>query len=384
MQASGSQVRDHPGRIHSAEARGHSLTKGPGSAHGLEAKNGRQQFNHWPTLLAVFLVVFVGWLDWNTGWEFSLFVFYAVPIFMVVWYGHLYTAILFALVCSGVWWIANEHEHPYATGWGYLWASLSRMAYFLFVAVGGAALRVKRNAERDRLEALERASELEREIVRISEEEQQRIGRDLHDGICQHLAGIKCALGIVRHGLEVKGVPQHSELRNIESMLKDAVTNTRDLARGISPVMNNEAGLAAALQDLCATASSMYPAKVNFQYDGDVSVHDPQRALHLYRIAQEALANALRHSGGDAINITLDGDENALMLSIVDNGRGIQDPVTRISGMGLRTMEYRARAIGAEFHVDAMPQSGTAVLCRVPRLKTRSEKETMGAPSQGL
>lgn len=367
MQASGSQVRDYPGKIHPADVPGTSMAKDERIAHGPGEKAGRQSFQHWPTLLAVFLVAFVGWLDWNTGWEFSLFVFYAVPIFLVVWHGQLFVAILFALVCSGVWWMANEHEHPYATGWGYLWASLSRMAYFLFVAVGGAALRVKRNAERDRLEALERASELEREIVRISEEEQQRIGRDLHDGICQHLAGIKCALGMVRHDLEVKGVQQYSELRNIESMLKDAVTNTRDLARGISPVMNNEAGLAAALQDLCATASSMYPAKVSFQSDGEVGVHDPQKALHLYRIAQEALANALRHSGGDAINVTLDGDENALMLSIVDNGHGIPDSVTRINGMGLRTMEYRARAVGAEFHVDAMPEKGTAVLCRLPQ-----------------
>jgi signal transduction histidine kinase len=369
MPASASQVPAYPGKIHSTDEQGLSSTRGQRSVKGLDARIGRQPNNHWPTLLAVFLVAFVGWLDWNTGWEFSLFVFYAVPIFLVVWYGQLFTAILFALVCSGVWWIANEQEHPYATGWGYLWASLSRMAYFLFVAVGGAALRVKRNAERDRLEALERASELEREIVRISEEEQQRIGRDLHDGICQHLAGIKCALGIVRHDLEVKGVPQHSELRNIESMLKDAVTNTRDLARGISPVMNNEAGLAAALQDLCATASSMYPAKVSFQSDGDVSVHDPQRALHLYRIAQEALANALRHSGADTINITLDGDDQALVLSIVDNGRGIEIPTTRVNGMGLRTMEYRARAMNAEFHVDAMPQGGTSVFCRLPRLQ---------------
>ncbi|WP_170157225.1 sensor histidine kinase [Roseimicrobium gellanilyticum] len=315
-------------------------------------------------------MLFVGWLDWSTGWELSLFVFYAVPILLVVWYGNLFSAILFALASSGVWWLANEDQHPYATGWGYLWASLSRMTYFLFVAVGGRALRVKRNAERGRLRALERASELERQIVRISEEEQQRIGRDLHDGICQYLAGIKCALGIVRHDLETKGIPQHTELRNIESLLKDAVTKTRDLARGISPVMNNEAGLAAALQDLCGTSACMYTAKVRFQSGGDVNEHDPQKALHLYRIAQEALGNALRHSGANTISITLDGDDQALELSVVDNGRGIQNATTRGNGMGLRTMEYRARSMNAEFSVAPLPQGGTSVRCRVPRFRT--------------
>lgn len=347
-----------------------SLAQDHGGAEGHEARSRRWRANLWSSLVAVVLVILVGWMDLATGWELSLFVFYAAPILLVAWYGNLYSALLFALICSGVWWVANEQQHPYSTGWGYLWASLTRMAYFLFVAVGGAALRVKRNAERERLEALEHAGELEREIVRISEEEQQRIGRDLHDGICQYLAGIKCALGIVRHDLELRGVPQHSELRNIETMLKDAVIKTRDLARGISPVMNNEAGLAAALQDLCGPSACMYPAKVCFRTGGDVNEHDPQKALHLYRIAQEALANALRHSGADTINITLDGDEQALVLSIVDNGRGIEIPTTRANGMGLRTMEYRARAMNAEFHVDAMPQGGTSVLCKLSRLPT--------------
>jgi signal transduction histidine kinase len=113
----------------------------------------------------------------------------------------------------------------------------------------------------------------------------------------------------------------------------------------------------------------MYPAKVRFQTGGDINEYDPQKALHLYRIAQEALANALRHSGGDTINITLDGDDEALILSVVDNGKGIEIPATKGNGMGLRTMEYRARAMHAEFNVEAMPQGGTSVLCRLPRLK---------------
>ncbi|HSI63775.1 MAG TPA: hypothetical protein VLE43_11670, partial [Candidatus Saccharimonadia bacterium] len=77
----------------------------------------------------------------STGWELSLFVFYAVPIFLVVWFGNRLVGILVALACSIAWWLANETQHPYITGWGYTWATLSRMAYFLFVAIGGSALR---------------------------------------------------------------------------------------------------------------------------------------------------------------------------------------------------------------------------------------------------
>lgn len=322
-------------------------------------------------LLAGALLVLVGWLDWITGWEWSLFVFYAVPIFLVVWYGDRLTAVLVALLCSCIWWLANGSEHPYATGWGYAWAGLSRMAYFLFVAIGGAALRAKRDAEQERVAAMERASELEHEIVRISEEEQRRIGHDLHDGLCQYLAGIKCALGIARHELEVKSIPEYARLMEIEKMLGDAVTQARELARGISPVMSNEAGLAAALEDLANSSAKIYAQPIRFQSEGDVNEYDGKKAHHLYRIAQEALGNALRHSGAAMITIDLSGNETTLTLKVTDDGNGIAEGAANRRGMGLRTMAYRARALGAaEFSIKSSPNGGTVVTCQTSRSGT--------------
>jgi signal transduction histidine kinase len=313
------------------------------------------------------LVILIGVLDLITGWELSLFVFYAVPILLAAWYGSRFVGILFALICSATWWLANGAEHPYATGWAYHWASLSRMAYFLFVAIGGTALRLKRDADRERILAMERAGHLEREIVRISEDEQQRIGQDLHDGLCQYLAGVKCALGIVRHDLQNRNIPQYIKLGEIERMMGEAITQTRDMARGISPVMCNEAGLAAALEELAGNSAKLYSQRVLFEGEGEVSEQDLNRAHHLYRIAQEALGNALRHSAAKLIVIKLSGNTEGLRLTISDDGKGLVDRVIDSRGLGLHTMEYRAKIIGADFSIESAPGHGTKVTCYVSR-----------------
>ena len=333
----------------------------------------------WSPIVAGVLVIFIGGLDLISGWELSLFVFYAVPILLAAWYGSRFVGIVFALICSATWWMANGADHPYATGWAYHWASLSRMAYFLFVAIGGTALRHMRDVDRERILAMERAAQLEREIVRISESEQQRIGQDLHDGLCQYLAGVKCALGIVRHDLERKRAPHHVKLGEIERMMGDAITQTRDMARGISPVMCNEAGLAAALEELAASSAKLYDQDVRFESKGDVGERDLSRAHHLYRIAQEALGNALRHSAASLISISLSGSDEGLTLIISDDGRGLGHQTADSRGLGLHTMEYRAKVIGGEFSIKSVPGKGTVVTCRVPRREQMTNKPAIGA-----
>lgn len=310
------------------------------------------------------LVLCIGWLDKSTGWEWSLFVFYALPILLVVWYGDRFTALLFALVCTGVWWWANVGQHPYSTDWGYAVATLSRLAYFLFVAIGGAALRHERDVDKQRVKALEHARELEKDIVRISEEEQRRIGQELHDGLCQYLAGIKCAVGILRNHCEKKGKPETAKLREIELMLKDGVTQARDLARGVFPVMADELGFAAAVEELTRNAGRMYGREVEFEMQGDVSVHHPESAMHLYRISQEALSNAMRHASASRISMQLSGDAKSVTLIVDDDGCGMDGSCAGKGGMGLRTLQYRARSLGAELSVNSRPGGGTRVRCQ--------------------
>lgn len=317
-------------------------------------------------IVACVLTALIAWGDRATGWELSLFIFYAIPILFVVWYVDRRSGLAFAVISGVMWWIANEDENPYHTTWGYLLAAFSRMLYFLMVAIGGAAVKSQQDLQRDRIEALERTGELEREILRTSEREQQRIGRDLHDGLGPHLAAIGVATKLLSDELQAREQPEAKRAEAIQDLVKDAVFLTRGLARGIFPIQMDGTGLAAALEDLASTTGQLSRVAVTFQETGAVQIEDLDNAMHLYRIAQEALGNALKHGEATSVLIALSQDEGNVRLVIADNGRGMGIQDGKGLGMGLRTMSYRARAILGELDIQSHPDEGTVVTCSMP------------------
>lgn len=321
---------------------------------------------------ALVITLAIGWLDYITDWELSLFVFYAVPILMVVWLGDKRAGFVFAIVCAVVWHFANTDMQPYKTTIGYILAVLNRLAFFIFVAIGGTAMRVQREETRARLEAMTRARELEQEIVRVSEREQMRIGQDLHDGLCQNLVAIDCAAACLKADLDAQANPQAKAASLIQRMLKDAVVEARSLARGIFPVQVDAEGLAAALEELAATSNQLRQASVTVATHGNIHIADPQVAMHLYRIAREALSNALRHAQADHVTINLRRDGSRLVMTIADDGCGFAPDCPNKTGMGLQTMRYRAQLIGAGLEVLSESTGGSIVRCTVemPRAST--------------
>lgn len=323
-------------------------------------------------LLAI--CVAIGWMDQASGWEWSLFIFYAVPIFIAVWWGGRNVGLVLAVVCSVIWWIANQEENPYKTMWGYNIAMLSRFGYFCIAAFGVAAVRAKQEADAERIAALEEMRQLEKDIVSVSEYEQQRIGQDLHDGICQQLAAIGCAARALADDLNAKSLPEAQDAEKIESSLQSTVSETRNLARGIFPVHVDRTGLSMALEELAETTSRMTGVSIKIADWSEVHLEDPEAAMHLYRIAQEAVSNALKHSGASEVSITLHPKGDVLELRVEDNGRGIPKNLGKArSGMGLRTMRYRAQALGADLEFESRPGGGTAVVCT---LKVRTTHES--------
>jgi signal transduction histidine kinase len=153
-------------------------------------------------VLVVCLVLLVGWADYTTGWELSLFVLYAAPIILAVWRFGIIAGILSASLSSIVWLFANEATHPYETDLGYIWAMMSRLFYFGVVVFAVLEVRNKQKAAAAHIKMLEEQRQLELDIVSVSEHEQQRIGQDLHDGICQQLAAIGCAARVLAEELE--------------------------------------------------------------------------------------------------------------------------------------------------------------------------------------
>jgi signal transduction histidine kinase len=312
--------------------------------------------------VSLLLVAGIGFLDSHTRWEFSLFVAYAIPIFFVGIFYPSATAFGFAVLCSAIAWAVNLRMAPSPSL--HSWASINRLLAFSFVAGSGIALRMQREHYRSRLDALERSRELEQEIVRISEHEQRRIGQDLHDGVCQNLAALGCAAGMLKAKLEARTADETSAAGEIQDLLKKTLMETRSLARGIFPVQIEKDGLAVALEEMAFTANRLHGQDVSIVIDGEIDIPNAETAMHLYRIAQEALSNALRHAKATAIRISLRQDAQRCTLAIKDDGSGIR--AAHPKGMGMRTIHYRTRLIGGEVVISDNPPAGTLVQCFIP------------------
>lgn len=205
---------------------------------------------------------------------------------------------------------------------------------------------------------------LEQEILDIAEREQQRIGRDLHDGLCQQLAGIVLMCQAHERALAGKGREAEGDpIRHITRLTQEAIRQARELARGLFPVTLAEGGLPLALQELASYAERLLSVSCRFVCETETLSLDPVAGLHLYRIAQEALTNAVRHGGATQVVMTLVSGAGRLALTVTDNGRGLPAGPRRHPGMGLRIMNYRADLIGASLKIGRAATGGTVISC---------------------
>jgi signal transduction histidine kinase len=156
--------------------------------------------------------------------------------------------------------------------------------------------------------------------------------------------------------------------------VNDGVVQIRNLARGIFPVQMDEAGLSAALEDLVATMNHLMPVTVSLQTSGDICIADAEVSMHLYRIAQEALNNAVKHGNAQHIEISLLCDDEKIVLAVSDDGQGFQKTPPTSGGMGLKTMQYRARSIGAELTFGSSYGRGATLICTLPLPDKASER----------
>jgi PAS domain S-box-containing protein len=209
---------------------------------------------------------------------------------------------------------------------------------------------------------------LEKEILEISDREQGRIGQDLHDGLCQKLVSLAFDSNSLEQKLAQRHLPESENVRRIAAVLDDAITEARTLARGLFPVQLEADGLAVALEELAATASARGHAQCRVVCPEPVFVSQNAVATHLYRIAQEAVNNALKHARPTSIRIGLKGDAERIELTVSDDGVGIPAPARPGSGMGMHIMDYRARTIGGTLTVGRSPEGGTAITCLAPQL----------------
>lgn len=235
------------------------------------------------------------------------------------------------------------------------------------LSVGEALLPDGRRVFTGIIRDLTDRKELEEKILLISEEEQHRIGQDIHDDLCQQLAAIGCLAKVAHQQLQKSGNAEAENLEEIVRLVTQSNVRARQMSRGLMPVVLDAAGLMAALEELAKGTERIFRVSCPFRCEKPVQVPDNKVATQLFRIAQEAVANAIKHSHAERIEVSLSEDDAQVHMSIRDNGVGIPDNVSgKSTGMGLLTMTHRARMMGGTLAVEHDDFGGTVVRCSVP------------------
>jgi PAS domain S-box-containing protein len=207
---------------------------------------------------------------------------------------------------------------------------------------------------------------LEEAILEISAREQRRIAQDLHDGLGQHLTGIAFMCKVLEEKLSDKSLPEAVEAAKIVKMVNQAIDNTRQLARGLHPVAAEPLGLMSALKKWANEVEGLFHIGCNFHCEKPLQIHDANLATHLYRIAQEAVNNAIRHGKSRNILISLSGKNETGTLVIQDDGDGFPKKPASPPGVGLSIMNYRADMVGGSLKVQPNQERGITVTCMFP------------------
>ena len=207
---------------------------------------------------------------------------------------------------------------------------------------------------------------LEKAILVTSERERNRIAQDLHDGLGQHLTGIAFMSKVLERKLSESSLVESTEAGKIVVLVNEAIRKTKELARGLLPVVSESQGLMTALQGCAEEMQDLFRVDCHFECNVPVLIDDVNVSTHLYHIAREALNNALKHGKAKELVIALEVRGKDGILSVCDNGAGFPDPAPNRGGMGLNIMNYRARMIGGSLEIRANASGGTIVSCTFP------------------
>jgi signal transduction histidine kinase len=325
--------------------------------------------------LTIMFLAVIGLADFLLGFEITLLVFYFVPIsFAVVTLGWRFGVVI--AVASVTTWIAGDvaagahYASQFVPEWN---ACIALVTYLVLIWLLSSLLALHRDMEervRQRTAALtseiaERVR-LEKALLEIGERERRSIGRELHDSLGQHLTGTALTGQILYEKLQSRKDEDAEDAKKVVALVKAAIEQTRNLAKGLLLVEIEPEGLVKALHTLAATTSEQFRVACVFRFEGTVTLAESGSATHLFRIAQEAVRNAVRHGQARRVELVLSGGESGVTLRIRDDGTGLPPSARTSQGLGLRIMAHRAAIIGAKFSIESPDGGGTLVVCVLP------------------
>ena len=224
----------------------------------------------------------------------------------------------------------------------------------------------RQRADKEAAVALARAGVAERKLLSISEETQQRIGRELHDDLGQRLMGVAFMSEVLFQKLKDAKQDEMRDAAKITTLVNEAMSTTRSLAHGLYPAELSEKGLAQMMEKFAGYVEGIYQIDCEFYCQPGCQIDGSEIAINLFRIAQEAVTNAVKHGHAKQIVLRIvNSPSNSKVVEILDNGCGITD-AKEGSGIGMRTMRYRAELIGATLEVSARSGGGTRVAVTLP------------------
>jgi signal transduction histidine kinase len=210
---------------------------------------------------------------------------------------------------------------------------------------------------------------LEDELSRRGDDERRRLGAELHDGLCQHLTAALLNCLTLENQRRVAGADDTAAVAKIRVALQDAIGLAHDVAQGLCPVAMDPDGLLPALERLCREVRDQHGIACDLQADRELAIQNPEHALHLYRIAREAVSNSVKHARCSRVAITLEQAAGNFTLEIADDGQAAVPGAIPVAGLGLSIMKYRAKLIGGVLRVAADGNGGIRVTCRLPGLE---------------
>jgi len=337
------------------------------------ARAGRQidPRSRWLGFAGLACIPLVGWLDHKTGPAISLALFYIPPVAMAAWFGGRRVGLIAAFASAAALTADVPESAQFSTPLIYCWNATTRLLIYPLVALLVAALRQQRDQlqtvieqqnARLELEMAERAL-AEREIIEAGAREQRRIAYDLHDDLGQHLVGIALKAKLLGEKLRSAHPAQAEEASTIARLANDAARQTRLTAHKLDGD-NGAIDLTTALPQLAAAVEENCRVRVSVNTSACSVPMSAQVAVQLYRIAQEAMRNAIEHGRADTVEIYLVSHQEQIVLTVSDNGRGF-DPSVAGQGLGFRTMGSRAHSVGGSCEVESRAR-GTTLICRVP------------------
>jgi len=316
------------------------------------------------------LVGVVGYVDYLTGYERSLLLFYLLPISLAAWFGDVVVALAIVFASVAAWKLSDLAAGIPAVG---LWnAGMAFLSYALFAIVLSKlrtlVLELDRRVQ-ERTAALQHEmtehQRLDQEIAQVADRERHRLGQELHDSLGQHLTGTALAAQVLKEKLELRSAPESAEAEKLVRYVEQGIDLTRNLARGFfSPELDAD-GLTVALQGLAENTTERFGVNCVFEGEESLGIHDSAIATQLYRIAQEAVANSIKHAAAQQITIRLIMSPSELSLAISDDGIGFPDRLPRSKGLGLQLMRHGASLAGASFDVRRNGLRGTIVTCKL-------------------